>query len=86
MLEVISAFVGSEGIEKIANACPEVFDGALGGLSEQGLELGEGELDGIEVRGVRWQEEKPRAARFDEPADLVPLVAAQIVELILQAS
>ena len=74
MLEVVLAFVWGEGVEALADPCPEVVEGPFSCLSEERLELGEGELDGIEVRGVRWQEEKPRAAGFDEPADLVLLL------------
>ena len=50
VFEVVLAFVLSEGVEQGADRHPEVFDGSFGGLSEQGLELGEGELYGVEVR------------------------------------
>ena len=38
---------GGECVEGSADSCPEAFDGALGSLKEQGLELSEGILDGI---------------------------------------
>ncbi len=80
MLEVVSAFVRGEGVEALADPCPEVVERPFSCLSEERRELGEGELDGVEVRGVRRQEEKVRAACLDEAADVGPLVAAQIVE------
>ena len=80
MFEVISAFVGCEGVEELSDALPEGVDGSLGGLSEQGLEFGEGELNRVEIGRVRRQEEERRAARLDELTDLVSLVAAEVVE------
>ena len=80
VIEVVSAFFGRDGIEKLADPCPDVFDGAFAGLSEKRLELGEGELDGVEVRRIWRLEEKARARRLDEAASLVSLVAAQVVE------
>jgi hypothetical protein len=63
-MEVVSAFVWAEVVEKLADAASEGFDCALGRLAEQGLELGEGHLDRIEVRRVRrQQEELPRVGR-----------------------
>ena len=45
MSEVVSAFVRREAVEKVADAHPKVVDRALGRLSQQALELGEGEFD-----------------------------------------
>ena len=41
-----------EAVEELADATPEVVDGSLAGLSEEGLEFGEGQFDRIEV-GLR---------------------------------
>ena len=39
--EIVGAFGRSEGVERLAEGVPEGRDGALGGRSQQGLELGE---------------------------------------------
>ena len=68
--EVVSAFVWPEVVEKLADAAPKGFDCALGRLAEQGLELGEGHLDRIEVRRVRRQQEDLCAGGADGGSDL----------------
>ena len=35
-------------VEQLADASPGVLDGSFGGLSHQGLELGEDLLDGVQ--------------------------------------
>ena len=55
------------------------FHGALGGLAQVRLELGEGHLDWVEVRAVGREEEEFGAGRFDPVADLLSLVAGQVV-------
>jgi hypothetical protein len=42
------AFDGGEGVEGLADGLPEGVDGTLGGGSEQGLQLGEDLLDGVQ--------------------------------------
>lgn len=59
---------------------PEVADRASGLGTENGLELGEGEFDGVEVGGVRRQVQQPRPRRLDALADTADLVSGQIVE------
>jgi hypothetical protein len=51
-------FVRRDEIDELADGLPEAFDGSLGGLSQQRLELGESVLDGIEVRAVGREIEK----------------------------
>jgi hypothetical protein len=46
---VVGALGGWEEVEEVADGVPEPIDGALGGLAQQGLELGEGLLDRIEI-------------------------------------
>ena len=59
--------------------CPRDLDGSLCGCSEQGLELGECVLDGVEVRAVGRQEEQTGTGGFDGLADSGAFVAGQIV-------
>ena len=49
-------------------------------LAENGLELGEGVLDGIEIGRVFGQVEEARADGLDGLADRVAFVGAEIVE------
>lgn len=58
----------------------EVADRASGLGTENGLELGEGEFDGVEVGGVRRQVQQPRSRRLDALSDTADLVGGQIVE------
>jgi hypothetical protein len=66
-------------MEQGADASPSGFDGSLGRLAKQGLELGEDLLDWIEVRTVGRQEEQPGADSADGSAHGFALVAAEIV-------
>jgi hypothetical protein len=63
----------------VADAFPGSLDGSLGGLSEQGLELGEDLLDRIEVGAVGRQEEQFCTDRADGTAHSFAFVAAEIV-------
>ena len=80
MPEEVSAFVGREGVENLADPRPQVVDRAFARLSQGCLELGECELDGVEVGRIWRQEKEVRAPRLDETAGLVPLMTAQVVE------
>jgi len=50
MAEVCGAFIRFELVEQFADLAPRGFEGALIGFAEQGLELGEEHLDGVEIR------------------------------------
>ena len=79
MPDVPCAFVGREVVKEGANGRPEGLEGAGGGFSEQGLELGEDLLDGVEVRAVGRQVAQLSAGRFDGRLDAGDLVRAQVV-------
>ncbi len=53
--------------------------GPSGNFAQVMLELGEDLLDGIEVRGVFWQEEELGSGRADELPHGFSLVAAKII-------
>ena len=59
--EVISAFLRGEEIGDFSDGVPQTCYGSLLGLSEQGLEFGEGVLDRVEVGTVGRQEEQAGA-------------------------
>ena len=58
---------------------PEGFDGALGGLSQEGLELGEGLLDRVAVGWVGRQIDEPHPTRFDCLGNALGLVRGEVV-------
>ena len=60
-------------------ACQRSGDGSGGGGAQQGLELGEGHFDGIEVGTVRGQVAQARAGGLDRLSDAMDLVSWQIV-------
>ena len=68
-----------EAIEQGADASPSGFDGSLGRLPKQGLELGEDLLDRVEIRRVARQEEQLGAGGADQPANGTAFVASEIV-------
>jgi hypothetical protein len=72
--QVVAAFLWGECVEDAGDAVPEGADGAFGGLSQERLELGEGEFDRVEIGELWRQEAKGRAALFDEPSDGVAFV------------
>ena len=55
------------------------FCGSRGGLAQQGLELGERHLDGIEIGRIGRQVEKDGAPGFDRGADACDFVRGEIV-------
>jgi hypothetical protein len=54
-----------KAVECLSDEPPETLAGALGGLAQYRLELGEGLLNGIEVRAVGRQVDEPSALRCD---------------------
>lgn len=67
-------------IEERADALPCFLDGALFGFPDEGLELGEHHLDGVEVRAVGRQEEEMGSNLADGLAGSVRLVAPEIIK------
>ncbi len=72
--EVVAAFVWRELVEELSDSLPCGFDCSFRGLAEQGLELGEELLDGVEVGRIRRQEEKLGARGADGAPDGLALV------------
>jgi hypothetical protein len=58
-----------EAAKGVGDGLPEVGDGSRGGGAQQGLELGEGHFDGIEVGTVRRQVSQARAGGIERAAD-----------------
>jgi len=65
--------------EEVADGAGYGVDRARLGLAQQGFELGENLLDGIEVWRVGRQEEEPGACSPDRRADRAALVSAEVV-------
>src|SRR4029077_11548583 len=59
---------------------PQAVDRSFGGLSQRRLELGEAQLDRVEIGAVGRQVEDLGALRLDDLADAGDFMAVQIVE------
>lgn len=79
MPEVVSAFNWIEAFEELSDSAFEPFDRSLGRGAEEGLELGEGEFNGVEVRTVRREVDELRCCAFDRFTDPCHFVSGQIV-------
>ena len=63
--EVVSAFLPGESVDCVADSAPARVGGAGGGFAEQGLELGEGQLDRIDVGVVGREKAQLCSLNFD---------------------
>ena len=50
--EVVCAFLRLEELNEATDGVPETVDGSFSGLAQEGLQLGEGVLDRVEVGAV----------------------------------
>ena len=79
MAEVVGAFLWRELLEDLSDAIPQGAYGSFSGFSQEGLELGEDQLDRVQIWRVGRQEEKLGAGSFDELPDCLALVGRQVV-------
>ena len=79
MAEVVSALGGREAGEARAKQRPERVDGPTAGCTEDGFQLGEAELDGVEVGAIGRQEPQGCAGGFDRVAHPVDFVRGKVV-------
>ncbi len=79
MPDIVHAFLWRELLNNFGDGLPEFISCTRGRLSEQGLEFGEGQLDGIEVRGIGRQIEQEGVGALDRLTDAIDLVAREIV-------
>lgn len=80
MTDVCGAFVWLEVIEQCPDAPPRCLDGSLVGFADEGFELGEHHLDGVEIGAIRRQEQQAGPDLTDGLPGFLSLVASQIVE------
>lgn len=78
VFEVVGAFLGREGVEKLADRGADGLDGPGLGLSEQALELCEGLLDGVQIGRVFGEEDPSGVHGSDGAAHGLGLVAAEV--------
>ena len=67
-------------IADLSECVPEILDRAGRALSKVGLELGEGHLDGVEVRRIGRKKQHPCASGFDGLFRRRALVGGEIVQ------
>ena len=77
--EVVGAFLQCEDVNEAADRAPEAVDGALGSLSQQRLELGDGHFNWVEVGAVWRKEGEPCASGLDHSPDRGALVAGKVI-------
>src|SRR4029453_6177929 len=75
--EVVAALVRGEGVQGFPEEVPQPVDRPLAGLAQQPLQLGEGQLDRVEVRAVRRQVHQPAPGRLDRLTHPHPLLAGE---------
>ena len=79
MTDVVATFGGGEARQTLAEERPERVDRSAAGLADDGLELGEAQLDGVEVGAVGREEAQRRADGFNGVAHAVDFVSGEIV-------
>src|SRR5215213_10030368 len=79
MPEEASGVLGRDRRERSSHRLDQRFAGARLGPSQEPLELREGLLDRVEVRGVGWQVHKLAAAPLDDLPDPLALVGGEVV-------
>ena len=52
MTKEVGAVRGGERVQSLCGGSAQAGEGALGALAQAGLEFGEGQFDGVEVRAV----------------------------------
>ena len=78
--EVVEAFLLSEEVADGTDGFPEVIVGSGSSFPEQGLELGEGHFDGVQVEAVGRQRQEPAADILEHLRGLRAFVAGQVVQ------
>ena len=79
MPNIVAAFVRAEVRQALAEERPERLGAAAASGANEGLELREAELDGIEVRAVGWQVPEGGPGGLDGALDAGDLVGPEIV-------
>ena len=80
MSNEISTLRWREEGQRRGDQSADLIEGTRTSRAQEGLQLGEGELDGIEVWAVRREKAEMRADRFDRGADVRLFVDGEIVE------
>ena len=70
-----------EEVADLPDRLPELVIGSGGGLSDQGLDLGECHFDWVQVGGVGGQEQKPGPDVFQDRGGLWAFVGGEVVEV-----
>ena len=79
MPKIVAAFVRAEVRQALAEERPERLGAATASGANEGFELREAELDGIEVRAVGWQVPEGGPGGLDGALDAGDLVGPEIV-------
>ena len=80
--DVVEAFVETEAVEQLTDVLPQGVLSPFGGLTMESIELGERELDRIQIRRIQWQEHQARKPQnFARATEAESIDSRQILEL-----
>ena len=79
MPKIVAAFVRAEALETGTKERPERLTAATASGANEGRELREAELDGIEVRAIGWHVPEGGPGGLDSPPDAGDLVGPEVV-------
>jgi hypothetical protein len=77
--EVVLAFLAGERRKQFPDPVPQLADGALRSLAEQGLDLGKYHLDRVQVRRIRRKIRQRRSGSLDRRPDPRHFVHREVV-------
>lgn len=77
---MVGALHWCEGVDDGCEGGPKLVDGSGGGFSEDGLEFGEGVLDGVQVGAAGRQENESGADGFEGRPDCDVAMGGKIFE------
>jgi hypothetical protein len=69
-----------EEFADVADGFPQVVDCAGFHFSKMGFEFGECHLDGVEIRAIGWQEQKPSPSASQDALGFLTFVGREVVE------
>ncbi len=79
-LEEVVAFLDGEQVTDMADGLPKLIVSASRGFADQGLELGEGYFNRVQVRAVSRHKQEPCAGGLHRGCGLRALVRRKVVE------
>ena len=80
MTKEAAAVLGRERVERVGQSGVQFGQGAGGGLSQMRFKFGEGLLNGVEVRTVRWEVTNPDSVGRQQRGDGLDFMGGKVVQ------